>query len=188
MGSGAREAEGIRGEIVEAKERSEATRRLESCYFDDPGNSCEESAIEASSRLRPACRIDGGSVGLRRIGRKSDVEVEVPLAGRVKGHIAVAVGGVAGASAGGIVITGRADELPDRSVRDAAGGGRRRVLRDNAAGRGGTGIVVDPIAHFARADMIANVVGGDDGVAISFIDDHPGTVDASAEAETREFV
>src|SRR6266478_6486993 len=72
------------------------------------------------------------------------------------------------------------DELPDLCVGDAAFRGGRRILRHNASGRRRTSIVIDPVDEVAAANVVANVVGSDDGSPTAFADGHARAIHASA--------
>jgi len=95
---------------------------------------------------------------LGRVWRSGNVEINVPLASSVESNITIPVCGVAGAMDGRISVAWRTNELPDGSIGDAAGGGRRRVLRGNATGRRRTRIVVNPVGDLLTVEMIANVI------------------------------
>src|SRR5229473_4799809 len=95
----------------------------------------------------------------RRIGSGGGVDVEEPGVGVVAGHVTIAVGVIRGGTTRGEFLAARRlRELPDGGVGDAAGGGRRRIPRHGASGRGRTSIVVNPENESARVQMTANVV------------------------------
>src|SRR5579859_3928967 len=108
--------------------------------------------------------LRGFAASVGGIGRRCGVEVEEPGVGLVAGGVTVAVGVIGGGAAGGeLFAAGRLRELPNGGVGDAAGGGWRGILWNDASGRGRAGVVEDPIGQLARADVFANVVGSDDG-------------------------
>ena len=82
----------------------------------------------------------------------------------------------------------RLRELPDSGVRDAAGGWERRILRDNASWRGRAGVIEDPVGQFTLADVIANVVGGNDADSAAFVDRHARAIDAGAITNARQLI
>ncbi len=97
----------------------------------------------------------------------------------VAGSVAIAVGVVRGGAARGeFLAAGRLRELPDGGVRDAACGWGRRTVRDDAAWRGRASVVINEICEVTLAEVVANVVGGDDGHAVAFVDGHSGAIDA----------
>ena len=52
-------------------------------------------------------------------------------------------------------------------------------MRDDTSGRRRTSIVVDPVDEVAAADVVANVVGSDDGSPTAFADGHARAIHAS---------
>ena len=87
--------------------------------------------------------------------------------------IAIAVGVVGGSAASGKFFAARGlRELPDGGIGDAAGGWRRRVVRNDAAWRWRAGVVVDEVCEFALAKIVADVLGGDDGHAVALVHGH----------------
>src|SRR5579859_7326225 len=120
------------------------------------------------------------------IGSGGGVQVEKPGKLGVGGNVAIAVGVVSGGAARGEFFTARGlRELPDSGVRNATRGWSRRMARNNAARRGRAGIVINKVGDLAACEMVANVVGGDDGDAVAFAGGHAGAVDAGAIAGAR---
>ena len=61
-------------------------------------------------------------------------------------------------------------------------------MRRAASGRRRADVVVNPIDQFAVADVVANVVSGDDRDAVAFVDRNRGAVDARSIASTIELI
>lgn len=105
----------------------------------------------------------------------------------IAGGIAVAVSGIAGAMNGGFSVARGTNELPDLCVGDAALRRRGRVLRDDAAGRWFTSIVVNPIDEFCWRNHCPDKVGGDERKAFAFVNGDGGAINAGSKAQAREF-
>src|SRR5689334_4683614 len=100
--------------------------------------------------------------------------------------VAIAIGEIGrGTRCGELLTARRLRELPDGGVRDAAGGWERRSLRDSASGRRRAGVVVDPVSEVELTDVLADVLGHNDGDSAAFVDGHARTIDASAITRTR---
>ena len=124
-----------------------------------------------------------------RIGGAGRVEVEEPGVRGIARGVAIAVSVVSGGATRGEFLAARSlRELPDHGVRHAAYGRSRRTVRDDAARRRRARIVEDPIGELALAEIVANVVGGDDGHAVSFVDSHSRAIDSSAITGVRQFI
>src|SRR5216684_3465981 len=93
-----------------------------------------------------------------------------------------------GAARGEFFAARRLRELPDGGVRDAAGGWGWRIVRDDATGCGRASVVVDKVGEVALAEVVANVVGSDDGHAVAFADGHSGAIDSCAITGARECI
>ena len=61
-------------------------------------------------------------------------------------------------------------------------------MGDDAAGRRRARVVVNEIGEVALAEVVANVVGGDDGHALALVYGHAGAIDAGAITGARESI
>ena len=104
-------------------------------------------------------------------------------------RVAISVGVVGCGALGGVFLAPwRLHKLPDRCVGYPACGYWRRILR-RAAPRGRwADIVVDPVDEFTVADVVANVVGSENGRTAAFVDRNCRAVHARAVASAVEFV
>src|SRR5438876_11559207 len=105
---------------------------------------------------------------MRRICRIGGVNVEKPGMRIVAGGVTIAIGEIGGGATTCVLLAaGRLCKLPDRGIRNSAGGWKRRILWDGAPRRGRAGVVEDPVEDAALADVVADVVGSKDGDAAS---------------------
>jgi len=104
-------------------------------------------------------------------------------------RIAVAVAVVsAGTMRGSIFAAWRLRELPDQGVRNATPGSRRRIVWDNAAGRGWTSVVKNEVSKLTLADVVANIVGRNDADAVTLVYCDARAVGSGTIAATGEFI
>ena len=80
----------------------------------------------------------------------------------------------------------RLRELPDGSKRNAAGRGRKRILRVHTAGRRRARVIVHEESDGARNRAGANVVGRDDKLIFPLASGNPGTINSGAIPGIRE--
>src|SRR5207249_6479605 len=62
------------------------------------------------------------------------------------------------------------------------------ILRDSTSGRGRTGVIEDPVGQFTLGDVVAYVVGSNDGDAAAFVDGHARAIEAGAITGMRQLV
>src|SRR5207249_13343 len=126
---------------------------------------------------------------MRRICRIGGIHVEKPGMRVVAGRMAIPIREIGGGTTSCVLLaTRRLRKLPDRGIRNSAGGWKRRILRDSTSGRGRTGVIEDPVGQFTLGDVVAYVVGSNDGDAAAFVDGHARAIDASAITGMRQLV
>src|SRR5438477_12108011 len=124
--------------------------------------------------------------GIRGVG---GIKIEKPGMGGVTRSVTIAIGEIGGGATTCVLLAaGRLCKLPDRGIRNSAGGWKRRILWGGAPGRGRAGVVEDRVDEVATADVVADVVGSKDGDAASFVDGHARAIDASAITGMRQLV
>lgn len=124
-----------------------------------------------------------------RIGSAGGVKVEKPGVRGVARDVAIAVGVIgSGATRRKFLAARRLRELPNGGVGDTACGCRLRIARDDAAGRRRARVIEDPVSEATLAEIVANVVGGDDGHTVAFVDGHARAIDSCAITGARECI
>ena len=124
--------------------------------------------------------------GIRGVG---GIKIEKPGMGGVTRSVTIAIGEIGGGATTCVLLAaGRLCKLPDRGIRNSAGGWKRRILWDGAPRRGRAGVVEDPVEDAALADVVADVVGSKDGDAASFVDGHARAIDATAITGMRQLI
>ncbi len=114
---------------------------------------------------------------MRRVGGIRGIDVEIPRMRSITRSVAIAVGEIGGGTTSGeLFAPWRLRELPDGGVRQSAGGWRKRILRRRASPRGRAGIVVDPVDDAALTNVLADVIGSNDGDTAAFVDGHARTI------------
>ena len=84
--------------------------------------------------------------------------------------VTVAVGSVsADATCSALFAARGLGELPDGRVGNASAGDGRGSFWIDAAKSGRANVVEDPVDEFAITDVVANVIGSDDGDAVAFV-------------------
>src|SRR6266581_9218080 len=118
---------------------------------------------------------------MRRIRGIGGVDVEEPGVGGVARSVAISIHMISRGTPGREFFAARRlRELPDGGVGDAAFRGWRRILRDNTSGRRRARVVIDPVDEAAAADVVTDVVGGDDRSPTAFADGHARAIHARA--------
>src|SRR5260370_3385923 len=115
------------------------------------------------------------------VGGIGGVDVEEPGVGGVGRSVTISVGEIGGGTTRGEFLAARRlRELPDLGIGDAAFRRWRRILRDNTSGRRRAQVVIDPVDEVAAADVVTDVVGGDDSSPAAFADGHARAIHATA--------